>query len=286
MNALQRTAVLFITLLSLSQARALVLPSGLALDPDPSLDITYQVVPEYDPIEKIIAVWGGDRLQYFVTVVRLPAQWLDAEKYFQAFLRDLRAAGRPVEAARSARYRVGSSIAGQYLELRSTPSPQATPTTQAVHFISDGKLAFVGIATLVARGGEDRMLQETTLLFQSASFSSGAAPQTSSAKAESLYAGTWKWDGQTPNGDSASSTVTLKDDLSFLSDVTIGTRLVFRAVGVWSVSGQHLFWTFMRSEPPLPADKREDEDEIVSFDRERLVLRSKLTGKERIFVKQ
>ena len=130
------------------------------------------------------------------------------------------------------------------------------------------------------------MLEETTLLFQSASLSTGVGNKTPSAKAETPYVGAWKWIGTAPNGRPAVSIMTLKDDLSFSTSLTIEDKLVFTAVGVWSVSGQRIYWKYLRSDPQLPAEKREDEDDIIALDTGRLVLRSKLSGKERVFLLQ
>jgi hypothetical protein len=286
MKLLRRAAFILIALISQTPAHGLVLPSGIAVDPDPSLDLTYQVVPDYDPVEKVIAGWMGDKLLYFVYVERLPAGWLDHDKYFQGLIRDLRAAGRSVETTKSGKYKAVSSLTGEYLQIQSKPSPQAAPSSQVVHFITDRKLAFVAFATLLDKGSADRMLEETKLLFQSASLQTIAPTNIGSVRSESPYVGTWKWSGAAPSGIPAIATMTLKDDLSFSSELTIGGRIVFRGVGVWSISGQRLLWTYLRSEPPLPADKREDEDETVTFDRGRLVLRSKLSGKEREFLHQ
>jgi hypothetical protein len=228
----------------------------------------------------------GDKLQYFVSVEKLPAGWLDPERYFQGLIRDLRAAGRSVETVRSGKYNAASSFAGHYLEILSKSSSKAAPTAQVVHFISDGKVAFVGFASLTDRAAADRMLEETKLLFRSASLAAGTTPQLASYKAETPYVGTWTWNGPAPDGSPAVSTMTLKDDLSFTGSLTIAGKLVFSGSGVWSISGRRVLWTYLSSEPPLPLDKREDEDEIVTLDRDRLILRSKLSGKERGFVRQ
>lgn len=290
MKLLRRAAFILMALMSQAQAQGLVLPGGLAVDPARSLDLTYQVIPDYDPNEKVIAGWAGDKLQYFVTVEKLPAGWLDADKYFQAFLRDMRAADRSVDTGRSGKYKAASSLSGQYLEVLSRSSPQAAPTTQAVHFITDGKLAFLGIASLTKNGTADRMLEETRLLFQSSSLPGAApaptAPVAPVVKAESPYVGSWKWSGTAPNGRPAVSRMSLRNDLSFSTDLTVDGKVVFRATGVWSVSGKRVLWVYLRSEPALPQDKRQDEDEIVSLDKGRLVLRSRLSGKDREFLQQ
>ena len=112
---LLRSAVLVLSaFLSQAQAQNLILPGGLAVDPDSSLDLTYQVIADYDPVQKVIAGWTGDKLKYFVSVEKLPSGWTDHNKYFQGLLRDLRAAGRSVETVRSGSYTASTSLSGQY----------------------------------------------------------------------------------------------------------------------------------------------------------------------------
>lgn len=286
MKLLLRLALFLGALLAQSLAHGLALPGGITVEPPSSLDLTYQVVSDYDPVEKVLAGWAGDKLQYFVSVEKLPPGWTDHAKYFQGLVRDFRAAGRSVETAGSGSYATASTLSGRYLLIRSRPSSQAAPTSQTVHFITDGKVTFVAIATLTEKDAEARMVEETQLLFRSASLSGPGAGEPSSVKAETPYVGTWKWLGTAPDGRSAASTITLKADLSFSLDLVISAAVAFRGVGVWSVSQQKVYWRYLRSEPPLPADRLEDEDDVVAFDRARLVLRSRSTGREREFLRQ
>lgn len=285
MKLLQIVLFIFFAFLSPAQAQSLVLPGGIAVDPAPPLDLTYQVVPGYDPIEKVLAGWEGDTLLYYVTTQKLPAGWLNPDKYFQALVRDLRAAGRKVEAVKSEKYSGASTLSGQFLHFRLQSASQATGVSQAAHFLTDGKVAFLAFATLVDKSAEERMLEETTLLFKSAFVSTEPAPPAQ-AKAESPYVGSWQWSGAAPNGTPVAAAMILKEDLTFSTQVKSQGAVVFNAAGAWSVLGRGLFWTYMDSQPPLPADKKEDEDEIVSLDGDRLLLRSKLSGQEREFLRQ
>lgn len=286
MKQLLHAAIIFHILVSSALAQSISHISGINIEPNASLDLTYQIVPDYDPVEKVIAGWKGDKLQYFISVDKLPAGWLDPEKYFQGLAQDLRSTGRSVETAKSGNYKAMGSLTGQYLEFLSKSSPLAEPTSQVAHFLTDGKVSFIAFATLNDKTAKNLMLEESKLLFQSSSLSTEKTAQTTLTKAESPYFGTWKWSGTTGNGVSTVSTILMKDDLSFTADVIIENKVVFNATGIWSVSGKRLLWTYIHSEPILPADKREDEDNIVSLDGSRLVLRSKLSGKEREYFKQ
>lgn len=286
MKLLRIVLLTVVAFVSQAQAQSLVLPAGIAVDPSPPLDVTFQVVPSYDPDEKVLAGWEGDKLLYFVTVDKMPAGWLNADQYFQGLVRDLRAAGRIVATAKSGKYKSTAALSGQFLLLRHRSASEAAAGSQAVHFLTDGKVAYLAFATLVDQGAEDRMLDESTLLFQSAFLPVGGSPQAAKKTSESAYVGTWRWSGTAPDGKPATAMMILKEDLSFSTEIKSQGVLVFNAAGVWSVSGGRLFSNIMRSQPPLPADKKEDEDEIVSLDGDRLVLRSKLSGKEREFLRQ
>lgn len=285
MKLLRRFVCLLLALFGVHvHAQALVLPEGLAVDPDDTLDLTYQVVPDFDEHQKVLAGWEGDKLRYVVTVEKLPPGWLEAQKYFQVLVRDLRATGRTVEPGRTGEYKARSSLTGRYLELRLRSSAQGVTTTQIAHFLTNGRVAFIAFANAVGADSAERTLDESQRLFKTASLPGNApsvAPQVSN---ETPYIGTWRWTGTAPDGRPASSTVVLKPDLSFTSDLVVDGRQRLRAAGVWQVSAQRLLWTYTDSQPPLPV--REDEDEIVSLAGDRLVLRSKLSGKEREFRRQ
>jgi hypothetical protein len=247
--------------------------------------LTYQVVPAFDEHEKVLAGWEGEKLRYMVVVEKLPPQWRDADQYFQGFIADLQATGRAVRTARSGSYRSTSGMSGRYLELRHGPARGATPVMQTLHFITDGKQAFLGVATAVDLNAADRTLAETQLLFQSASVAADAS-QADRQRAESAFIGDWASSATAPDGRSVQCQLALKDDLSFTTVITIEGHVVFTGAGTWSVDGRSISWTYMRSVPPLPEDKREDHDEVVSIDDSRLVLLSGLSGVERVFLRQ
>lgn len=254
-------------------AQALVLPSGLALDPDDSLALTYQVVPQYDEHEKVIAGWLNEKLQYMIVVERLPPGYLDAERYLQLLVHDLRSQGRKVEPGRYGQYKTDAGLAGRYLEFASRGSAKDAPTAQIAYHLSDGKLAFFAVVTTVGDAPADRVLDETRRLFQTASLPANAPPLP--------VVGDWAFAGTAPDGRPATATLAVKDDRTFASEVRIGDEFVLRASGHWSASDRRITWTYEKSDPPLPANLREDEDEIVSIDDKRWVLRSRLSGKER-----
>lgn len=278
MNLLRRAVLAAsFALVAHTQAQTFVLPSGLAFDPAAPLDLTYQVVPQHDEHEKVIAGWQGEKLQYVVVVEKLPPGWLDGQRYLQLLAQSLGSQGRIVQTGRSGPYQTKSGLSGRYLEVMSRASAKQEPTVQIAHHVTDGKLAYFAIATALGSAPADLVLRETRQLFETASLG-GAAPLP--------YAGTWVWAGTAPDGRPASATLTVGQDKTFTSEVAVGGKVAQRASGFWSVSGKVLTWSYQQSDPPLPASLREDEDEILAIDDKRWVLRSKLSGKEREFLRR
>jgi hypothetical protein len=59
----------------------------------------------------------------------------------------------------------------------------------------------------------------------------------------------------------------------------------WRFAGDWSVRDRQLTWVYTGSSVPLAPELREDVDEIVSVDAQRLVLRSRRSGELRSFTR-
>jgi hypothetical protein len=289
MNALLKTAAfLFASVLAIQvHARSFVLPDGMSLEPDSTLDLTYQVVPSLDEIEKLVVGWSGDKIQYAITVEKLPPGWLDSGEYFSRLVGDLRASGRTVDTGRRGDYKATSGLRGAFMEIRSRSATRTEVITQVGHFLTNGTVAFIAFATLLNKSSADRMLEESTLLFKSAAIVSTQLSEVPRRRAESPYFGTWQATSLAPTGQRVIADVVLKDDLSFTARVSsLDGRSVFSAVGVWSVNGKSMYWTYIRSVPPLPDDRKEDEDEIVLHSGDRLLLRSTTTGKEYEYIRK
>lgn len=277
--------IFFFSLIALSaqaQASTLAHPAGLAFEPDASLDLTYQVVPAFDENEKFIVGWAGTQLQYVIAVEKLPPEWVDADAYINGLLRDFLTSGRTVETHASGKYKTRSDMRVNYVEIHSKSQNQTEPTRQIAYFITNGKLSFLAVATLVNKAQAKRALEETKLLFTSAAVSTATQPLPRQFS-ETPYVGTWQWTGALPDGSASTAIVRLEENLNFRTEVTRAGALIFAANGVWSVSEKRLHWTYINSQPPLPDDKKEDEDEIIALTSDRLVLRSIQSGKETEF---
>lgn len=259
------------------QAQSLVLPSGLAFNPDESLDLTYQVVPDYDPHEKIIAGWRGDTLRYFMGVEKLPPGFLDGEAYLQALVQTLSEPGRTIERGRSGKYKSLAGLAVHYVEIRSRVAGANQSTLQIAHHVSDGRRAFMVMVGAVGDTPAEEVFNQTRQLLQTAELASVPPP---------AYVGDWVSSERAPDGRPVFATLTVKDDMSFSTEVSIDGKRFFRGAGFWSATGKLFTWTYQTSDPVMAPELREDEDEIVSVDDKRWVLRSKQSGKVHTFTRR
>ena len=273
---------LFAPLLLLAVSRqcdALVLQAGLSVQPPESLDLTYQAIPSYDKEQKVIAGWAGPKLRYFISVQKLPPGWLDPKAYFSGVARDLRAAGGTVEEGAQGEYTAASGLKGSYLALRLKLDPGSPVDESVAHFITDGKVAFFAYVSLTGISNVEQVTAETVSLFKTASISIGIAPVGARKRNESPYFGTWLAEETGPGGARLTSRLPLNEDLSFATQVALGGTTVLNATGVWLVDGRTLTWTYMYTSPPLPADAKTDQDEVLAISRDRLVVRSLKSGK-------
>ncbi|MBB3105467.1 hypothetical protein [Azomonas macrocytogenes] len=71
-------------------------------------------------------------------------------------------------------------------------------------------------------------------------------------------------------------------DGSFASKVSLNDQQIFDCTGVWSKKDNAIYWTYLYSAPELPQSSREDMDKILSAKEDQVVLKSSLTGKQRV----
>jgi hypothetical protein len=260
-------------------ARALVVPEGLSFEPPEGLDLTYQVLPSYDDKEKVIAGWAGERLQYFVAISRLPAGWTDAQAYQAGMARDLRAAWDEMRVGRRDSYRATAGLSGNVVEyIKVSTDPDRPSTTIFVHHLSDGQRAFVATVSVVPPATPARVFDEALRLMRSAGLGNRSEKP---ARSEDAFVGTWTIEERLPDGRIALARTELKADLSFRTQMQVGQQLVLEASGVWSRSANQLHWTYLYSQPALPAGRRDDIDTVVAAGSDIIIVRSTLSGKER-----
>jgi hypothetical protein len=257
---------------------------GLTVEPPETLDLTFQVIPSYDPKQKVLAGWNGKTLQYLIgTAKRLPPEWLDANKYLAGLARDLRAASAhgSFESWRTGNYKSAGGLNGTYMEYSIVLRGESKAQRQVVHFLTDSKTAFIAVATLTDDTARDKILEESVAIFRTAALG-GAAPIANNSDESKLF-GKWVGEEHTPDGKTVVSHTELKSDLSFVSDIGIGGKAVLRSSGIWSVEGKELTWNYMYSSPELPESARTETDEIESVDNQTLVTVSKRSGQRHQF---
>jgi hypothetical protein len=164
-----RTLCVSLLLIGLSAAaQALVLPEGLAVDPPESVDLTQQVITTTGDEKQVLAAWDGDTLRYFIRVEKQASGPLDAPAYYSKLVSDLRGSGLNVETDRRGDYPIGGGLLGSYLVVDTRPSADARFDRTVVHFITNGKVAFVAVARLTAALSVDQLIEETVALFKTA----------------------------------------------------------------------------------------------------------------------
>jgi hypothetical protein len=271
-------------LVSFAHAEPLGLPSGLSVDPPGELDLTYQIVHSYDEHEKVIVGWDGDKLQYFISIQKLPPDYLNADVYLAGFARDLESAWGSLDIGRRTTYPAKGGLKGTVVAYSSIAGATDKATHRLiVHFLTDGAVSYIAEASLVPAASFDEVFDYTVELLQTARVESGVEPTGHAYSEESPFFGTWVCDETDPSGRSSVARLELKDDLSFATEVRVDSKVVFAAAGTWTKDGNKLHWIYTSSQPPLPAKNREDDDEIISADRTIVVLKSFLTGKTHVY---
>ncbi len=257
---------------------------GLAIEPAEDLDITYQVVATFDKTEKVIAGWTGDDLQYIITMEKMPPGLVDGAAHLVALQRDIRrlSAGNSFKAGRKGSYETSAGLSGNYLEYTFAMRGSEGASSQIAHFLSDGKTAFLTIATAMRDGVVPRMFDESIAIFKTASFQQ-VADQAPPKKNEDILVGKWSGTAQTEDGKTILTQVDLKTDLSFIGESTVDGKRVLTFAGVWSLDDKELSWDYIDARPPLPEEAKSDIDVIESFDGKEMVVVSKRTGQKRTF---
>lgn len=264
---------------------ALDLPAGLSIEPPESLDLTYQVVPAYDEKAKVIARWDGEQLQYLVNVSKLPPGYLDAKSYLGRLERDVQKAWSALVVGRQSTYTARNGLTGTVVEF-SKPGKADTPAlTLVTHFITDGKSSYIATASPIGRTPITQVFDETVRILESATTITPISDTGRAPSSEDEMLGIWTSEDSLPDGRRISSRVELNADLSFKTTAAVNGTTFFTATGVWSRNAGNIHWIYIYANPELPADKREDDDQLLSITASSMTLKSALSNKERIFTR-
>ena len=269
---------LLLLLASLANAELLKLPSGLQLDPPAEQDLTYQVIPDYDAQQRVIAAWHGESLQYYIATGRFaPGENTDPQVYFAELGRGLRSRFSGLEIGQQLVYKTDAGIGVTVVEFN---KPDNSATLIA-HLLNDGGTAVWANVMVASQMPSKQVMDETIALLSTAAFLAPEETPARDARSEDTLVGEWTTEEKRPDGGVAIEKTSLKDDLTFATQVALNGKPVFVATGTWSRSGDSLQWLYYDSKPKLPESKKNDEDEILSIEPSALVLKSKLSGKTR-----
>ena len=97
--------------------------------------------------------------------------------------------------------------------------------------------------------------------------------------------GKWSGSEKMPDGNTVVVQLMLTQSQKFTGSSAVNGRIFWTYSGTWEVSGNQLTWHYEISSPALPEAGKTDIDDIVALDAEKLVLLSKLTGKQNTFLR-
>ena len=253
-----------------------VVADGLAIELLESLDITYQIVPDYDDTDNVIAGWNGDEFQYFIAFSKLPPGWLDADVWIAGFTRDINAASERntfrILDRGSNKSKGGYDLT--YIKISFTPKGEQEPQIQLIHFITDQKSSYLAFATPVSVDGESKLGTEVMSILQtSRSPASNVTPLI--RKNEDRFFGVWVGGYEDKLKGHVEVIFELKPDLTFTRKEVVEGEKDSVYSGVWSISNNVLNWTYLYGKPTSQESKSSEEDEISSFTGDAMVLISK-----------
>ena len=100
-----------------------------------------------------------------------------------------------------------------------------------------------------------------------------------------LLIGKWSASATMPNGAVMATDLALTQDRKLSGLATVQGKEFWSYSGTWEVKGSQLIWHYVNSSQPLPESAKTDIDDIVSVDSEKLVLTSKLSGKQSVYLR-
>ena len=106
--------------------------------------------------------------------------------------------------------------------------------------------------------------------------------QTANVNAFSLV-GKWSVSAPMPNGGTVTTELILRPNMKFSGSSGMKGRTLWTFSGTWEVRGDEVIWRYENSSRPLPESAKVDADRIVSVDGAKMVLISKLNGKQHTY---
>ena len=100
-----------------------------------------------------------------------------------------------------------------------------------------------------------------------------------------LLTGKWTSSETMPSGAVMSMDLMLTQDMKFSGLAKVQGNDFWSYSGTWELKDKQLTWRYENSSRPLPEAMKTDIDDIVSVDGDRLVLSSRLSGKQHVYVR-
>lgn len=97
-----------------------------------------------------------------------------------------------------------------------------------------------------------------------------------------VLVGRWSAADDHPTLGTVTTRVTIVQTLRFSGEAARSDEVFWRFAGTVALEGRSLTWRYDDSTLPLNDAARTDVDDVLAADAERLVLRSRLSGKERV----
>jgi hypothetical protein len=97
--------------------------------------------------------------------------------------------------------------------------------------------------------------------------------------------GRWQASDDHPSLGTVTTRLTIAQTLRFSGEAARGDQVFWRFGGTLVLDGRSLTWRYEESTLPLNDAARTDTDDVLAVDAERLVLRSRLSGQERVFAR-
>jgi len=135
-----------------------------------------------------------------------------------------------------------------------------------------------------AKSAGRRRLLATALLLAAHRLYAQPAPQSPVLSPLALV-GRWQAADDHPTLGTVTTRVTIAQTLRFSGEAARGAEVFWRFAGTVALEGRSLTWRYEDSTLPLNDAARTDTDDVLAADAVRLVLRSRLSGKERVFTR-
>jgi hypothetical protein len=250
-----------------------VVADGLAIDLLETLDLTFQVIPEYDETENVLAGWNGDEFQYFIVFSKLPAGWLNADKWISGFTRDISSASETgsFNILDKGNYKSDGNFDLNYIEISFIPKGEQETRKQLVHFITDYKNSYLVFATPTSNTGANVLLSEVISILKTSHLpTSNIIPLV--MKNEDKYIGLWN--GQYVNkADKVVQVIfELKADLTFSRKDSIAGKEDNVNSGVFFISNNEISWTYLYGKPTNQESRTKEKNTISSFSGDTMIL--------------